>query len=381
MSEKATSENVTSENVTPEKIEITLPPRYYTDPEIFAQERERIFFRSWLMVGHRSQAARPGDYFTLTLCDQNIFIMHGEDGRLRGFYNVCPHRAHELLPEKSGHAKSIVCPYHAWVFDTDGRLRSARGTEKLEVFNKDDACIPQLQVEVFCGFVFINMDTEAPPMANVYPDVEEGIRRIVPQIDDLVYTYHHSKHLKGNWKIAVENYNECYHCPTVHKAFLANIVELKSYQVVPGRNCLLHSARSQPTDKRAYQMDALNEEADGCGTFSYIWPTSAIQTYPGGLVNTYHWFPIDVENTVVYRSWFFKNSEPTPEQEALIELDRTTTFAEDLTIIDSVQRGLRSRGYQQGPLVTDPSAVGTTANENPVYEIKKMVLSALEPES
>ncbi len=102
-----------------------------------------------------------------------------------------------------------------------------------------------------------------------------------------------------------------------------------------------------------------------------------MQIYPGGVVNTYHWFPLDVNNTVVHRSWFFEGSEPTPEQWEIIELDRTTTFAEDLSIIDSVQRGMRSRGYSPGPLVLDPSGVATTLSENTAFELKKLVLEAL----
>ncbi|MEM7118632.1 MAG: aromatic ring-hydroxylating dioxygenase subunit alpha [Chloroflexota bacterium] len=358
-------------------IERALHPKYYTNETIFAEEKEKIFFSNWLYVGHQSQVANKGDFFTLTLIDQSIVIMRGQDNMLRGFYNVCPHRAHELFMDERGNKKAIVCPYHAWAFDLNGKLRAARGLNQVEGFDKSEVCISQFQVEVFCGFIFVNLDPEAPSMSETYPDVEAGIRELAPDIDNLVYTYHHEKHLNANWKVAVENYNECYHCPGVHQTFSQGVVDPKSYRIAPGTNCLLHSATSQPRGKQAYEIDLADPNATKYRSF-FLWPTFSVQIYPGGVVNTYHWFPLDVENTVVHRSWFFDTPEATQEQWEIIELDRTTTFAEDLTIIDSVQRGMKNRGYQPGPLVLDPSGVATTLSENTAFELKKLVLAALE---
>ena len=114
-----------------------------------------------------------------------------------------------------GNKKAIVCPYHAWSFETDGKLRSARGTEQVAGFDPSQISVSQFQVELFCGFIFVNLDPNAPSMSNTYPNVEAGIRELAPNIDKNVYTYHHTKQLNANWKIAVENYNECYHCPGV----------------------------------------------------------------------------------------------------------------------------------------------------------------------
>ena len=357
-------------------METTLPPHYYTKSEFFDREVENIFFRSWLYAAHRSQVAQPGDFVTFSILDQNLILMRGQDDVLRGFYNVCPHRAHELLSEASGNRKAIVCPYHAWTYDTSGRLLSARGSEQVEGFQLDRVCISQFKVEEFCGFVFVNLDPEAASMTDTYPGIEAGIRELAPGIDTRVYTYHHSKHLNANWKVAVENYNECYHCPGVHPTFSTGVVDPKSYRITPGTNCLLHTANSQPDGKQAYAIDPSNPNANRYGSF-YMWPSFSVQIYPGSVVNSFHWLPQDVGNTVVHRSWFFEGAEPTPAQREIIELDRTTTFAEDLSIIDSVQRGLRSRGYQPGPLILDPSGVATSRSENTAYELKKLVLDAI----
>ena len=354
----------------------TLQPAYYTNPEIFAQEKEKIFFRNWLYVGHQSQVAQNGDYFTRTVLEQNLFILRGRDGKLRGFYNVCPHRAHQLLMEESGSQKVIICPYHAWVFETDGSLRAARG---LETAGKEakSLCISQFRVEVFCGFIFINFDSHAPAMAEVYPEAKRKIQQLVPDIEERAYAHHHSKTLHANWKIAVENYNECYHCPGVHSAFSSGVVSPATYRITPGTHTLFHTAQAPPPTKQAYAIDPSDEKMTQYASF-YLWPTFSLQIYPGQVVNTFHWLPLGVEHTEVQRSWFFQSSQPTEEQWEIIELDRTTTFAEDLSIIDSVQQGLKNRGYRPGPLVLDPSGVATTSSENTVFVLKQWVLEALK---
>ena len=99
----------------------TLPSEYYTSPAVYEREKEAIFYRTWQYVAHRSAFTEPGDYATLRICDQNIFVMKGGDGVLRAFYNVCRHRAHELLAEPHGNVgTAIVCPYHAWTFEREG---------------------------------------------------------------------------------------------------------------------------------------------------------------------------------------------------------------------------------------------------------------------
>ena len=104
----------------------TLPSWLYTDPAVYELEKERIFYRTWQYVAHETHFPEVGDYVTLRICDQNIFVIRSADGKLRAFHNVCQHRAHELLPDGSGNVERvIVCPYHAWAFETDGRLRGA----------------------------------------------------------------------------------------------------------------------------------------------------------------------------------------------------------------------------------------------------------------
>src|SRR5207237_8989038 len=137
-----------------------LPARVYTSPVIFAAEREAIFVRGWHMAGHISDLPEAGSYITAAVHDQKVFICRGKDGELRGFYNVCAHRAHELLTG-AGQVKVITCPYHAWSYHLTGALRSARGTESQEGFDAGEICLTRVRVETLGPIVFFNLDPAA----------------------------------------------------------------------------------------------------------------------------------------------------------------------------------------------------------------------------
>src|SRR5262245_47516101 len=124
----------------------TLPAAYYTDPGVFEREKECIFFRSWNFACHQSQVREPGRYVACAIADQNIAVLRGHDGQLRAFYNVCSHRAHELLTG-CGKAKLITCPYHAWTYQLDGRLRTAAGQKKVDDFEAQDFALKPVRVE------------------------------------------------------------------------------------------------------------------------------------------------------------------------------------------------------------------------------------------
>jgi len=358
-------------------IKRNLAQKYYIDANIFEQEKEHIFFKNWLIAGHQSQIPNIGDYYTTKILGQGLIFMRGRDGQVRGFYNVCPHRGHELILDDKGNKNHIQCRYHAWVFKTDGELKTARGLENLEKFNKEDLCINQFKVEVFCGFIFMNFDEEARPMNEIYPGVEEGLRALAPDIDDCVLSFQHSEVIKTNWKLVAENYCECFHCPSAHPLSSgADIVNFKTMFTHPKENYVLHSACSHPEGKQSYALNHSIERETRYAAY-YVWPLSGLQIYPGSLVNTYHWVPIDANQLIVYRTWYFKNSEPTEEQMKLIQTDLQTTYTEDVQLLESVQRGMQNRGYKPGPIVIKKDGVGTMNSENGVFAIQRMVLDAL----
>ena len=139
----------------------TLPKAYYTSDTVFEHEKEEIFYKTWLCMAHAGEVAKPNDYITRQIIGENILIVRGKDGVLRAFYNVCPHRGHELL-QGSGKAKNVItCPYHAWTFKLDGNLALARNCDHVAEFDKDRANLVPVKVEEYAGFIFINMDPNA----------------------------------------------------------------------------------------------------------------------------------------------------------------------------------------------------------------------------
>ena len=162
----------------------TMPSRCYTDPDVYEEEKQAIFARTWHYVGHLSRLKEPGDYLTLEIADESVFVMRGEDGQLRGFFNVCRHRAHRLL-EGAGNARTIVCPYHAWSYWSDGRLRHARLASRMCDFDAAAVRLPQVKVDVMCGFVFVNLDFEAASLADSAPGMASDLAALVPRLAEL----------------------------------------------------------------------------------------------------------------------------------------------------------------------------------------------------
>jgi len=326
-----------------------LAARYYTDPQVFSRICERLFFRTWQFACHESRIPEPGDYHAFSIADQDLFVVRGNDGTIRGFYNVCQHRAHALV-EGTGRARLLTCPYHAWCYGLDGKLRNAPGTQGLASFERSSISLQAVASEVFCGFVFVNLDPAAAPMAAQFPGVERDIRRLCPDIEDRAFACEHEAPEPCNWLVAVENYNECYHCKTVHRTFASGVIDPESYNIrpVPDAKSLRHTAKAQSGESAWYDTSGSDY-----GSF-FLWPAFSLQLYPSGLVNSYHWRPLSVEQTLVYRGWYSRDGVVDDGLQKVIDLDRDTTFAEDLALVASVQRGLRSKGYRPGPLVVNP---------------------------
>ncbi|MCY3849993.1 MAG: aromatic ring-hydroxylating dioxygenase subunit alpha [Acidimicrobiaceae bacterium] len=364
-----------------------LDPRYYTDPEIFARELESIFAHTWQLVGHESQIASPGQLTTVRVGNESV-ILANDDGVISGFYNVCQHRGHQLIADgaatdiaaaadiaadiaAAGGAaatmSSITCPYHAWSYGLDGRLLHARGEEV------GDLCVPKVRVDSMSGFLFVNLDLGAPSLEETVPGVAAELEAIAPDAAERKLTWRRSHLIRANWKVAVENYNECYHCPNVHKTFTAGVVTPGSYRIAPRGFTIHHTAQGPPPDRSAYTRQADSSEY---GAF-YTWPVSSIQCYPGRVLNTFRWVPLAVDQTLLIREWWFDRTEPTPEQAEVIALDWDTTVSEDFEIMDSVQQGMASRGYRPGPLIVDPSGVAGVHAENAVPHLHRLLLDAL----
>ena len=357
-------------------LELALAASYYTDPAVFEREKERIFFRTWQYAGHVSQVEATGDYFTFAILDQSLFVLRGRDGELRCFYNVCQHRAHELVTG-AGNKRVLACPYHAWTYELDGRLRKAPNDGKVPGFDRTSICLTEARLEVFCGFIFVNLDPNARPMAEWYPGVEAELRAYVPDIDRLKPLDWVEVEEACNWKVTVENYNECYHCRINHPTFAKGVVDPNSYNVLAQGHCLRHTTRAANLERMTYHVDpGSNAHATDYSSW-FLWPAFSFQVYPGNLLNSYLWRPRGADRTTAYRGWYSVGGAPSETVSRLAAQDRDTTAAEDVRLVESVQRGLASRGYRPGPLVIDPD-LGVNS-EHSIRSIKTWVLEALDP--
>jgi phenylpropionate dioxygenase-like ring-hydroxylating dioxygenase large terminal subunit len=212
-----------------------LPGEMYTSPAIYELELERIFRRDWLFVGRADEIADPGDWLSATIGDEPIMIVRGEDREVRALSRVCPHRFMDVLADGSrgdhGHRDSFVCPYHSWAFGLDGKMTGAPMMSKSKRFERehDSYCLSSFKTEVWNGFVFVNLDPDAEPLAPRMGEIEEITANYDladwVQVDRVDWP-----ESPANWKLVMDNGRECYHHQGAHKETLeplwpANMVD------------------------------------------------------------------------------------------------------------------------------------------------------------
>ena len=352
----------------------TLPARYYLDPEVFEREKEAIFYRHWHYAGHLSQLEKAGDYVSLRIADEPLFVMRGDDGGLRGFYNVCRHRAHVLL-EGNGHVDAIVCPYHAWTYRRDGRLRHARFANRMADFDPAAYCLPRVRVESLCGFVFVNLDHDAEPLASVAEGLEESLRAEVPLLDALrpvEVSSFGAPEIAANWKVVVDNFVECYHCDHAHPAF-SDLFEMSRYENETRRWWSRQRGPGIRRDNRAYPV-AEDDTAQG-GAFFYLWPTTTINMLPGRAnLSVFSILPRGVDRAT-FGGHLYSAAGATRDPARTRYVDEVLG-PEDQRLCESVQRGLRSRSYDQGRFLCHPGERGVS--EHAVHHFHRLVRDALE---
>ncbi len=336
-------------------VELThaLEARAYTDPMVFDAECAGLLARTWQFAGHAAEVEKPGDYFTFEIAGQNLFCIRGRDNEIRAFYNVCQHRAHELV-DGTGNAKVLVCPYHAWTYELTGQLRSGPNVKAIEGFDRSTVCLTEVQVEVFHGFIFVNLDPDAAPMDDWFPGARDALAAFVPDIDRLRPLEWVEIPEHCNWKVSIENYSECYHCQLNHPTFASGVVKPETYDIQPDGYCLRHTTECQNLDRMTYPIDLAANAHAGEYSSWFLWPLFSFQVYPGNVLNTYHWRPVDVDRVTVWRGWYTVDGVDSEVIRRLAVQDRATTVEEDIHLVESVQRGLKSRGYKPGPLVIDP---------------------------
>lgn len=342
----------------------TLAGTDYSSDAVWAEERERIWFGGWIGIGREAEIEQPGDFIVRDLAGESIIVTRNQQGEIRGFYNVCAHRGTKLLDETGvgtcGHvSKAFKCPYHAWAYDLDGRLVGTPNVDEDEGFERAAYPLHDIGAEAYAGFLFVNL---AEPHARrpLLEQLRAGTESITNferyRMDELRVGRRIVYEVKANWKIVVENYNECLHCPTIHPE-LVQVVPLYRFGevwdeetrddgnwMIEGATSFTRTGRSTlppfpdllPDDYRMYY-----------GTFQF--PNVMLNLHPDAAM-VYYALPSGPAHTTVVSEYLFRPetiASPDFAPEPVIELWDLIS-KQDWEVCERAQTGVSSRAYRTG---------------------------------
>ncbi|MFI5119890.1 MAG: aromatic ring-hydroxylating dioxygenase subunit alpha [Thermoanaerobaculia bacterium] len=341
----------------------TLPAPLYTDPAVLAAEKARVFGSSWQLVGRADQVARPGDFFTARVADEEILVVRGEDEKLLALSNVCRHRAGPVS-SGAGSCRVLRCGYHGWTYGLDGRLLATPEFEGVEDFRREDVRLPGFSVAAWIGLVFANLDARASALAATLDDL--GSRLETDGLGSMRFAFRREWTLNCNWKVYVDNYLEGYHIPVVHPSLMREL-DYGAYRTVTFGNRVLQVSPIKQKGGRLRTYASGGEAA-----YWWIWPNLMLNVYPDNF-STNLIVPLDAERTLTIFEWFFREPE-FPGAHAKVE--ETVAFSdeiqlEDIAICEAVQRGLRSRTYVRGRY--------SEKRESGVHRFHRLWVEAMEP--
>lgn len=338
----------------------TLPGTAYVSDEVYQREREQIFLRGWLYAGRADRLPTAGSWRTVELAGESVLLVRGRDGQIRGFYNVCRHRGARLCEESEGSERRFLrCGYHAWGYDFDGALAVTPNVDEDEI-DRESLGLWPVHVELWAGGVFVSLARDTPPplrdyLARSY-DEPLGFERF--GLGDLQLGPITSCEVAANWKVVVENYQECLHCPTVHPELIAVIPTFRRGLVFdPGDAAAegvpladgLVSLGGDPRSRLPY-LPGMQDQDLGKYFGATVFPlmfldiggTEAIATgiYPTGPASC----------TVVTEYLFHRDVDLKSEQVKAIVDFNELVVAQDNAVCERVQRGVTSRAFTTGVL-------------------------------
>ena len=332
----------------------TLPAQCYTSPEIYQLEVKRVFCREWLCLGRVEEVENPGDYFTIDIADEPLLVVRDTKYDIRVLSRVCRHRGTDLVQGR-GNEASFRCPYHAWTYGLDGRLIGAPEMNKTDGFDLNECRLPSFQVEVWEGFIFANLDADARPLT---PQLAALSKKLANYgIGDLRLVFNQKFDGNWNWKVFVDNFNECYHHLGTHKDTLQDVspAHLTIIEDTDGPYCFQRCPMAQ--DESNYTilpaLENLTAEQRRETLVVTLFPTLLLIPLSGFIIYI-RVLPRETSRVTLQLSIAVPQTTMNlPDfQERLKELiDSTLEFHnEDMRICDAVERGLSSSWTQQGRL-------------------------------
>jgi choline monooxygenase len=351
------------------KLGRSLPVNWYLDAEHFNLERISIFRKEWLFAAPESRFHEAGDYVTVSVMGYEVVIIKQLDSTLKAFYNVCRHRGSQLLsPSSSGKCKAgcITCPYHAWTYNLDGSLRKAPKFDDIEDLCKEDYSLHPIEVKIVHGLVFFSLDPKSE--STLFSTLEE----ILDTYPIENYEYHSSKvfEIQCNWKTWVENYQECYHCRTLHPLFNRNY-QLDKYGVINTNKVSHHTCPRKEYDpmcsRDCNQGDTELQSRDGFWVFAY--PNLALSMYET-YYDTLEILPLSPNKTRLVVTFYSRKDLPKEEINKNIEEVSFQTFQEDIESCERVYKGLAALNILTKTTTprTIPSDVEPVGPLHPIHE-------------
>jgi Rieske 2Fe-2S family protein len=334
-----------------------LPAGCYNDPEHFRRELEAIHFDMWLCAGRREQVSSPGSYFVRRIGDANILVLGGEDGRVSAFHNVCRHRGTLLCDDDEGKLGArIQCPYHAWTYSLDGRLVSAPHMDGVQGFRLENYPLARIATAEWDGHVFINLSGSPSPLEAQLADLPGRFRPW--RMEDLRRTDRRSYSVQANWKLILQNYSECLHCPTAHPQlqkyshYLSGANEAPRPTYVGGRMDLRDGIQTLATGGTTDRSPLPGLPAEECRRVYYyaVLPNLLLSLHPDYMLTATLW-PVAADRTDIFCEWHFHPEEiqrPGFSPQGAVEFWDLTNH-QDWDLVELAQKGVASRGYQPGP--------------------------------
>jgi choline monooxygenase len=327
-------------------VDRTLPFSWYSDPDVLRQETDAIFRRAWQYVGHTGDVAEPGTFFTTVAGTIPVVVTRASDGELRAFLNVCRHRAFSVA-EGAGKRETLQCRYHAWTYALDGSLRAAPRSEREEDFDADDLSLVALAIDTWGPFVFVNPDANAAPLRDALGPVPAQVAELL-DVDALEFRLRTEFELETNWKIACENFLECYHCAVAHPGF-SSVVDVSP-----------DAYRLQTDGLTSSQFGPLRDGRESAFTghelprsqFHFVWPNFGINIFPGKPnLSCGPIVPRGPGRTFRFLDYFFASDVDQPWIDELLEFDNQVGL-EDTALVEGVYRGISSGMLDAGHVMS-----------------------------
>jgi Rieske 2Fe-2S family protein len=345
----------------------TLPSRFYTDPEHYTVELEKIWAREWICLAHASALPETGDFRVFQLGTARFIVVRQPDGQLGAFHDTCRHRGSLLCEQASGTFRDgrIVCPYHGWVYSLEGKLTHTPRRLGTADFDPDDYGLYRVHVETWRGFAFVNL-SETPACSLADSLKNEASRLANWPLEELVIAHQEVSRIECNWKVFWENYSECLHCPVVHRD-LCELVPLygqgftsrtflpDGHPLKTGGSFLAEGKETWSDDGQTPlpRLEGLTADEQGAGmTFADFLPGVFIVAHVD-YVRSVHVLPLGPEQTQLTVNWLLPASTLDSEY---VDIDRLTRFArqvveEDRRVCELNQAGLRCNRHHAGVLL------------------------------